>query len=329
MKIGTIGTGFIVDYFIEASKEVENANVVACYSRTKDSALAFAQKHGIKEDKAYDDIDSLLADQDIDTIYVASPNSLHHPQSIIAMQAGKNVICEKPFCSTLQEFDYAVQVAKENNVMIWEAITSIYTPNLNSIKDHLSEVGDIKMVTCNFSQFSSKYPLYKNGELPNVFNPSFSGGCIMDINIYNIHFAIYLFGKPKKYTYFANVSEEGVDMSGTLVFQYDNFIATLIGAKDSASYGYACVQGDEGTITIEDSSLGVCKNAYLQKIKQDKKAIGIQQHNHMSYEIHAFERMLSENDFETCHSLLEYSRDIIEVIETARKSVGVYYDADE
>lgn len=328
MKIGTIGTGFIVDYFITASKEVENAEVIACYSRNIDKAIEFANEHDITMDKAYDNLDAMLADPDIDTIYIASPNSLHYPQSLMAIQAGKNVICEKPFCSTLQEFEHVVSVAKENKLMIWEAITSIYTPNLNIIKDTLEEVGDVKMVTCNFSQFSSKYPAYKNGELPNVFNPSFSGGCIMDINIYNIHFVMYLFGKPNNYTYFANISEEGIDMSGTLIFEYDTFIATLIGAKDSASYGFACVQGDEGTITIEDSSLGVCKNAYLQKIKQDKEQIGIRQNNHMSYEIHAFEQMLTNKDFETCYALLEYSKDIVEIVENARKSVGVYYEAD-
>lgn len=326
MKIGTIGSGMIVDLFIEAAKLTDHVEICAVYSRTQEKAIAYAKKHDVS--KYFFSIEDMLKDDEIDTIYVASPNSLHYEQSLLALQAKKNVICEKPFTTTVKELDTLIAEAKRQNVFLWEAITSIYTPNLNIVKDSLSEVGNVRMVTCNFSQFSSKYPAYLRGENPNVFNPEYSGGALMDINLYNVHLAMYLFGKPNKYTYYPNIADNGIDTSGTLIFEYPTFIATLIGAKDSASEYYACIQGDKGTIRIDGASTGVCKNVTLTKIKQDPITIGCTQKPHMCYEIETFEKMVEKNDYETCYKTLEYSRSVLETIETARKNAGIYFTKD-
>lgn len=327
MNIATIGSGMIVDLFIESAKLVENVEIRAVYSRSEEKAIAFAKKHDIK--KYYTDLDTMLANDEIDTIYVASPNSLHYEQSLKSLQAKKNVICEKPFTSNVKELDVLIKEAKKQNVFLWEAITNIYTPNLNIVKENLNKLGKVRMLTCNFSQFSSKYPAYLRGENPNVFNPDFSGGAMMDINLYNVHLVMYLFGKPIKYTYYPNIAENGIDTSGTLIFEYPDFIATLIGAKDSASYCYACIQGDEGTIIIDGASTGICKNVTYTKIKEESVSIGIKQKPHMYYEIEAFEKMLSIKEYDKCYETLNYSRDVLEVIETARKNAGIYFKADK
>ncbi len=327
MKLGTIGSGFIVDRFLEAVNQIDEVECVAVYSRTQEKAEEFASKW--KVSKAYSDLDAMLQDEEIDTIYVASPNSLHYAQSLKALLAKKNVICEKPFTTNVKQLDHLIETAKTNHVMLWEAITNIYTPNLNIVKDALSEVGKIRMITCNFSQFSSKYPAYISGKNPNVFNPEFSGGSIMDINLYNIHLTMYLFGKPLSYKYYPNIAENGIDTSGTMIMQYNGFIATLIGAKDSASNNYACIQGDEGTIVIDGASTGVCQDVTLTKIKQESETIGIHQNQHMTYELRAFEKMLTTQDFETCHELLDYSKEVLTVIETARKEAGIYFKDDQ
>ena len=327
MKIGTIGTNFIVDRFIGAAKQVENVEIAAIYSRNQESAKSFASKHSVS--KIYCDLDEMMSDPELDTIYVASPNSLHFEHSLMALRHGKNVVNEKPFASNLNEFDLLVNEAKSRNLMIWEAITSIYTPNLNIIKDNLDKCGDVKLITCNFSQHSSRYQAYKNGENPNVFTTEFSGGCLMDINIYNIHFVMYLFGKPNHYHYYPNLGETGIDTSGVMIFEYDDFIATLIGAKDSDTKNFATIQGDQGALVMDDTSIGVCDNVSYRSNKGELTNIGVHQGDHMTYEINAFEKMLEKEDYDTCYELLEYSREIIEVIETARKEVGIYFAADE
>lgn len=327
MKIGTIGTNFIVDRFIQAAKQIENVEISAVYSRSQESAQEFANKHDV--DTYYCDLVEMMSDDEIDTIYVASPNSLHFKQSLMALQYDKNVITEKPFTSNLKEFDELIAMAKNKRLMLWEAITSIYTPNLNIIKDNLDRCGDIKLVTCNFSQHSSRYQAYKNGENPNVFTCEFSGGSLMDINLYNVHFTMYLFGKPNHFQYYPNLGENGIDTSGVLIFQYDNFVATLIGSKDSDSKNFATIQGDAGALIMDDTSIGVCDNASYRANDGTLTKIGVHQGDHMTYEINAFEKMLEKQDFDTCHELLDYSRDVVEVIERARKGAGIFFSADE
>ena len=330
MHIGTIGTGFIVDRALTHIQHVKDAHIEAIYSRSEEKAKEFAYKFNVG--KTYTNMDAMFADEDIDTIYVASPNSLHYPYALKALKAHKNVICEKPFVSTVRELDELIEEAKKQHVFLWEAITNIYTPNLNIVGEHLKDVGDIKLVVCNFSQYSSRYQAYKDGQNPNVFNPAFSGGAIMDINVYNIHFCMYLFGKPRSYVYLPNIAENGIDTSGVLLMHYDGFMCVCIGCKDSSSEYFATIQGDKGTIKVDGGSTGQCINVSLTTINsqtdQPVQNIGVKQVPHMAYEFQAFESMIQKQDYKTCYELLDYSRDVLTIIETARKQAGVYFDAD-
>ncbi len=329
MKIGTIGSGFIVDQFIASARIIDDVEVIAVYSRSEERAKAFANEVNVL--KYYYNLEDMLSDDNIDTIYVASPNHLHFSHALQALQAKKNVICEKPFTTNVKEFDLLVQAMQENNVMIWEAITNIHTPNLRNVKKHLHELGDIKQVICNFSQFSSKYPAYRDGEYPNVFTLECSGGSLMDINIYNVHVCLYLFGLPNTYKYYPVLGRNGIDTSGVLIFEYNNFIATLIGAKDCASENFVSIQGDEGSIRIDGASPGVCSNVTLTKIKQASENLNKDSQNslHMSHEIDVFSNILKTNNMEKCIQLLEYSRSVLQLIEQARKEAGIFFDADK
>lgn len=337
MKIGTIGSGMIVDRFIQAIEMTDGVELIAVYSRGEEKAKAFAQKHNAK--KYYVDMDEMLADEEIDTIYVASPNSLHYPQTLKALQAGKHVINEKPFTSTLEECDMLIRTAKENNVFLFEAITTLHLPNYRIIKENLKNIGDIRLVTCNFSQFSSRYGKYKNHEQSNAFDPAFSGGAIMDINVYNIHFTVGLFGKPNSYEYHPNIGYNGVDTSGVMIMKYDNFIATLIGAKDSSSEYLCFVQGDQASIKMSGGSTGVCKNVEIIPLKGDQigvtnpvdssNNIGIDQKMHMTYEVEVFRDIVNNNNMDKYNALLQHTRDVMEIISTSRIKAGVHFKADK
>lgn len=337
MKIGTIGSGMIVDRFIQAIEMTDGVELAAVYSRGEEKAKEFAQKHNAK--KYYVDMDEMLADEEIDTIYVASPNSLHYPQTLKALQAGKHVINEKPFTSTLEECDMLIRTAKENNVFLFEAITTLHLPNYRIIKENLKNIGDIRLVTCNFSQFSSRYGKYKNHEQSNAFDPAFSGGAIMDINVYNIHFTVGLFGKPNSYEYHPNIGYNGVDTSGVMIMKYDNFIATLIGAKDSSSEYLCFVQGDQASIKMSGGSTGVCKNVEIIPLKGDQigvtnpvdssNSIGIEQEMHMTYEVESFRDIVNNNDMDKYNALLQHTRDVMEIISTSRIKAGVHFAADK
>ena len=196
MKLGIIGSGMIVYdllTFIDIIDEIELTAILG-RKESQEKIETLINKHHIK--KAYYDYDELLNDDEIDTIYVALPNHLHYEYTKKALLHNKHVICEKPFTSTLEEFDILSNYAREHSLFLFEAIVTAHMPNYLKIKEQISRLGTIRMVQCNFSQYSSRYDKFLNGETPNVFSPAFSGGALADINIYNLHFVIGLFGKP-------------------------------------------------------------------------------------------------------------------------------------
>ncbi|MFR2502999.1 MAG: hypothetical protein ACLS85_11090 [Coprobacillus cateniformis] len=112
-----------------------------------------------------------------------------------------------------------------------EAVSTQYLPNTLKIKELLPTLGQIKIVSANYSQYSSRYDAFKAGEVLPAFNPAMSGGALMDLNIYNINLVVALFGKPLNVNYEANI-QRGIDTSGILTLDYDSFKCVCIGAKD-------------------------------------------------------------------------------------------------
>ncbi|TDW08856.1 putative dehydrogenase [Breznakia blatticola] len=337
MKIGTIGRGAIVDRFIKAISMTDHVELVAVYSRKLDDAKAYAAQHQV--DAYYDSIDAMLADETVDTVYVASPNSLHYEQSLQALHAKKNVICEKPFTSTLAETEHLIAVAKANNVFLFEAITTIHLPNYEVVRNQLPNLGNMKMATLNFSQYSSRYDKYKDQIVTNAFDPNFSGGALMDINIYNIHFVMGLFGKPESYTYYPNIGFNGIDTSGTLIMRYDTFTVNCIGCKDCSSDYFTLLQGDNGSVKVSGGSTGVCPIVEKVPLKGDQidvanaqdnpNCIGVNQHFHMAYEVDNFQKIIEANDFEACYKLLDHTRDVMDVVYHARLAAGITFPVDK
>ncbi|QIK56566.1 Gfo/Idh/MocA family oxidoreductase [Erysipelothrix sp. HDW6A] len=321
MRIGTIGSGLIVKNFVTAGRLVDGVTFDAVYSRTKERAEAFANELQIP--KAYDSYELMLEDQELDAIYIASPNSLHYSQAIQAMKAGKHVIVEKPFAGNTERVEAMIQIAKENKVFLFEAICNIHMPHYEYIKEQIKEIGNIKVVQCNYSQYSSRYDQLLEGNIANVFNPEYSGGALADINIYNIHFVVGLFGKPSSVKYVANLHENGIDTSGIVTLTYPDFVVECVGAKDSFSQNFVQIQGDKGYIMVP-SSANIMRS--VSTITKDKDVEHhIQDKPVLYYEIEAFKNIIDSNDFEKCYKLLQHSYDVVEVVEAARRDIGKYF----
>ena len=326
MKVATIGSGVIVDRMIQAIQETENLELYAVYSRTMERAQEFAKAHGVNV--YYDNLDAMLQDDAIDIVYVASPNSLHYEQSKRALQARKHVICEKPFCSTVLQAQELFDLAKANGVYIFEAITNIHTPNFRLIQKQLKRCGEIKLVQCNFSQFSSKYVDYKNHKQRNVFDLNFDGGALTDINVYNLHFVTRLFGRPQSIQYVANLGYNQIDTSGVVLMRYPDMIAVCTGAKDCSSPYCAYIQGDEGTIRMDQGSIGVCAHVDFIPPKGDMigkkdqtsfEELGVEQDFHMDYECRDFVRIMIEKDDAEYESLKQQTLLVVELLEKCKK----------
>ncbi|MEA5050032.1 MAG: Gfo/Idh/MocA family oxidoreductase [Oscillospiraceae bacterium] len=325
IRIGTVGTGFIVDNFFDAVSRVPDMEVTCVYSREKEKAREFAKKHGAARYSC--DRAAFLGDEALDFVYVASPNSLHFEWARDALCAGRNVICEKPFVSTSRELRELIALAREKELFLFEAITVPHLPNYRLLRAHLGDIGAPRLAQLNFSQYSSRYKAFLEGKDPNVFSPAFSGGALMDINYYNLYFLLGLFGEPQDIAYLPNLAANGIDTSGILTLRYDGTVCTAVGAKDSRSENFAQLQGERGYIYMRGESsrcLGFDVHTAEGQTHYDVQT----DENALVYELRDFADIFLSKDVLRLDELFENSLLAMRMTEKARLGAGIRFPAD-
>ena len=170
MNIGILGTGSIARTMAAEFTKVPAFRCEAVCSRQQATGEALAQQFGIP--KVYTDYDAMLADPDIELVYIATPNSLHYGQTKAALLAGKNVLCEKPFVPTVAEADELIALAKEKHLFLFEAITTAHHPNYALVKQYLDDIGSLRIVSCTFCQYSSRYDALLSLSLIHISEPT-------------------------------------------------------------------------------------------------------------------------------------------------------------
>ncbi len=252
MKLGLIGSGMIVPEFLSVCRDFDGIELVAICGtpRSIEKTLSIKEEFSIKN--AYSDINEFLLD-DIDVVYIGVPNNLHFEIAKKVLESNKNVILEKPFTSTLAEAKELINLANQKGLVIFEAISNQYLPNYIETKKLVKDLGDIKIVNINYSQYSSRYDAFKQGIIAPVFDKEKGGGALVDLGVYAIHYIVGLFGSPQSITYSANI-ERGVDTSGILLLDYPNLKCVTICAKDSKAPLSINIQGDKGCIHSKSSA---------------------------------------------------------------------------
>ena len=325
MRLGIAGAGMIVRGLFSFIHEIEGIELEAIASTEKsiEKVKQMAKENHVK--KAYLNYDELLNDEDIEVMYIATPNHLHYQMCKQALEKGKHVICEKPFTSRIEELS---QLAKEKHLFLFEAISTQYLPNVLKIKEKLNELGNIKIVTANYSQYSSRYNAFKEGIIQPAFDYKKSDGALMDLNIYNIHLMVALFGKPLKVNYMANI-EKNIDTSGIITLDYGNFKAVLIGAKDCKAPIATSIQGDQGCISIQTPA-NVLRSFKILHNDQREEEFDLQGDTHrMVYEFNEFVKMIENKDFDRANEMMEKSLIAMDIATKARIDAGVHFKADE
>ena len=326
MRIGTIGTNFVVQSFIDAARKA-GAQVPAVYSRTEETARAFAQANGVSG--IFTDREAFLAEETLDFIYVASPNSLHFSWVRDALNSGRNVLCEKPFVSTVREFDELVALAAQKGLLLLEAMTVPHLPNLKLLRELLPKIGTPRIVQLNFSQYSSRYDALLRGDSPNIFNPAFSGGAMMDLGCYNLRLLLELFGEPREVHYFPNRAQNGIDTSGVMIVRYDGLVCTSVACKDSRSQNTLQIQGEKGYILLPSVSSTLSEGFTVITREGEEHFQAQSEQNVLFYEIEAFVKAFRTHDIAFCNALLQQSRTEVQLLETARLAAGIVFPADE
>lgn len=326
MRIGTIGTGEIVHNILNAVSNTEGVICEAVYSRSLDKGMALAKKYGVG--KVYTSLSDLMDDAQVNFIYIASPNSLHYEQALMALKHGKHVICEKPFATTLEKAMTLIELAMEKGLFLFDAVPPSFLPNFYVVKEQLQKIGRIKLVMSNYSQYSSRYDRLLEGEVTNVFSKEYAGGCLQDIGFYNLYFNVAMFGKPETVTYFPNMYQDKVDTSGVLVLKYPDFVSSNVGAKDTWGINFVQIEGEKGYIYIKDGSNALAEIKVVTR--QSEEIINLQEDiPRWLYEIRGIVKIVKNRDYEECYRRLEITKNVMEVLERARKSAGIYFEDEE
>lgn len=325
IKLGTIGSGTIVRSILDNVLMTEGIHLTAVYSRSRERGTEIAEAYGAA--RVYTDMELFLQDGEVNFVYIASPNLLHFEQAKRALLAGKNVICEKPFCTRKDQAAELVALAGEKGLLLIDAVPTAFLPNLEVLKSRLPQIGKIKLVMANYSQYSGRYDRLLEGEVPNVFNPAYAGGCLMDINFYNIYLSVALFGKPEKAVYYPNRYGSLADTSGVMVMCYDGFVCQLAGAKDTWGVNFFQIEGEKGYIYVRDGSNGIAQVRVVTKEKEE--CLNEQSNpNRWFYEVRNLTRLVLAGDRETFDRGLETMLEVVEVLESARKQAGIWFPGD-
>ncbi len=326
VKLGTIGSGTIVQSVLNNVIVTNGMKLEAVYSRTEDKAKALADKYKAK--KTYTDLDALMNDDNVNTIYIATPNLLHYEQTKRALTAGKNVICEKPFVTKYSQAKELIELAKSKGLFLFEAAPTMFLPNFKILKRELPKIGKVKLVISNYSQYSARYNLVLNGEKPNIFNPEYAGGCLMDINFYNVLLNVALFGAPEEAVYYPNIYPGLADTSGAFVMKYPGFVSQNAGAKDTWGFNFFQIEGEQGYIFIAEGSNGL-KNIRVVTRNNNKVLNDQPDIDRWNYEIQEITHIMKRDDYEAAYSMLDVTLETVKVIESARKRAGIIFPGDD
>lgn len=318
MKLGILGSGLIVRDVLPllASMHPEK-----CYILGREGSAGRVKElcgtYGL--DGYFLDYEELL-NADIDTVYVALPNTLHFDFAKKALEHGKHAIVEKPIALTTKELQVLRDTARQNNVILIEAMSLHFTPAYKSIREHLKDLGRIRLVNFQFCQYSSRYDAFLQGQIAPAFDPACAGGALMDLNVYNLHAIVGLFGAPKAAHYHPNI-QRGIDTSGILTLDYGDFRAAAFAAKDCQAPTHSTITGEKGCLHIPMPMNQVCAFELTGKKGELLKSCDFREDVHrLSYEFYEFARIIASRDFAAAERILDVSQIVTGLLEQGRHS---------
>ncbi len=249
MKWGILATGTIARKFAVTINQMPEQELIACASRSLEKSKTFAEEFGIL--KAYGSYEDMLKDDGIDAIYIATPNNLHYENSVMCLNAGKHVLCEKPFTPTREEGEKLFKLAEEKGLFIMEAFWIRFLPALQKMQEIINAgvIGDVVWSRSDYGFIAA------GARKGRKFDSSLAGGALLDIGIYNLGFMRMVMSdmQPESFESTYHINEYGTDDFSSILLKYPEgksaCVTTSIGMQIPR---YAAIYGTKGSILLDD-----------------------------------------------------------------------------
>ncbi|MCS5735505.1 Gfo/Idh/MocA family protein [Herbiconiux daphne] len=323
IRWGILGTGGIAHSFV-TDLLAEGLTVTAVGSRSRASADEFAAKHGIAT--AHPSYEALVADPEVDVVYIATPHTFHAENALLAIGAGKHVLVEKAFTINAAEAARIQEAAAAAGVAVLEAMWTRFLPHMVRIREIIAAgtLGDVRTVLADHDQDLPDDPEHR------INNPDLGGGALLDLGIYPVSFAVDLFGVPERILAQATLTDTGVDRQTALIFEHaGGRQAVLHSALDTAGPVTASVIGTEARIDIErvwyaPTSFTVTSNTdeVLERFEQPVNSRGMQ------FQAFELERVIRAGETESPLLPVAESVAIMGVLDEVRAQIGVRYPGE-
>ncbi|WP_379132103.1 Gfo/Idh/MocA family protein [Paenibacillus sp. sgz500958] len=324
IKWGIISTGWIASQFVRDLTHSKTGVAYAVGSRSQESADEFAQKFGMP--KAYATYEELVNDPEVEAVYIGTPHPFHKDNALLALRAGKAVLCEKPFTVNSGELEEVVAYAREHKLFLMEAMWSRYIPAIVKVREWIASgrIGDVRLVKADLSFRTDWNP---QGRL---LNPELGGGALLDVGIYPISFASMVFGPhPEKIQSTAHIGETGVDEHFSMLLSYSGGKAaslnagvrlkTLEEAHVFGTEGYIIV---EGTLVNPKSASLYIGDEKVETFEDDRISIGY------NFEADEVGRCLQEGLTESPVMPLDESLALLKLLDQVRAQWGLVYPGE-
>ncbi len=324
VKWGILSTGWIAHQFATDLAHASNGLAYAVGSRNQESADEFARKHGIPV--AHATYEDLVNDPEVDAVYIGTPHPFHKDNALLALRAGKAVLCEKPFTVNSGELEEIVAYAREHKLFLMEAMWSRYLPANVKVREWIAaqRIGDVRLVKADLGFRADWNP---EGRL---LNPALGGGALLDVGIYPVSFASMIFGPhPESVASTVHMGETGVDEHFSLLLSYgEGKSASLNGGVRLNMLQEAYVFGTEGHIVVKGSFVNprsaelYAGGELVETFEDDRTSTGY------AFEAEEVGRCLQTGLTESPALTLDESLAVLKLLDQVRAEWGLVYPGE-
>lgn len=314
---GILGTGKIAGEFAEGLCAVDGAELAAVGSRSQESASRFASKHGARRTHAT--YASLANDPEVDAVYVSTPHPYHAENTLLCLEAGKPVLCEKPFALNAREAAKMSEYARARGVFLMEAMWTRWNPVTVRVREIISSgrLGEIRQVVCDFG-FRADFD-----ERGRLFDPALGGGALLDVGVYPVSWAHMVFGRePDEITGIAERGPTGTDDQSAYLLRFGGALAILSSAVRTETRREAVIHGTEGSLHVPTFWR---PDRLLLDGEEERFEI---RGNGMNYEAEEVMRCIAAGKTESETMPLDESLAVMRTMDTLRSQFGLKYPGE-